>query len=229
MRSTLHRAVRAAHTLSPTHVSDRTNQPTERDPLQFDTAEPASAEGAGPGPLTCAVCKADIPTSYYEVNGSIVCDACRTKLNAQLAGGSEPARFAKAVGLGVAGAAAGSALYFVILALTGYHIGLVAVVVGLLVGKAVAYGSEGRGGPVYQGLAVVLTYLAIVTTYIPYALQSVPSASQALQLLPHAAAAPFRSVFGLVIVGFALFEAWRLNAPLRLSVTGPYRVGAARG
>ena len=40
---------------------------------------------------------------------------------------------------------------------------LIAIVVGLFVGRAVRWGSGGRGGRLYQGLAVVLTYLAIVS------------------------------------------------------------------
>jgi hypothetical protein len=210
-------------------VSDRTNRSDEREALQFDTAEPAGPAAAGSPSLTCAVCKANISESYYEANGAIVCDACRAALSAQLAGGSEPARFAKAAVLGLAGAAAGVALYVAILAATGYDIGLVAIAVAFLVGKAVNRGSEGRGGPPYQVLAVVLTYVAIMTTHILYAIGRVPSTSEVLQLLPLAAAAPFRSIFGLVIAGFALFEAWRLNTRAQLTITGPYRVGAARG
>jgi len=40
-------------------------------------------------------------------------------------------------------------------------------VVGLLVGKAVRKGSNGRGGWRYQALAMTLTYCAIVATYAP--------------------------------------------------------------
>jgi hypothetical protein len=40
--------------------------------------------------------------------------------------------------------------------------------VGLAVGVAVKAGSHGRGGPLYQALAVFLTYTAICGTYVPY-------------------------------------------------------------
>src|SRR2546422_11725279 len=58
----------------------------------------------------------------------------------------------------------GAGLYFGIEATTGYELGLVAVVVGLMVGGAVRKGSNGRGGWRYQALAMFLTYCAGVAT-----------------------------------------------------------------
>jgi hypothetical protein len=272
--------------------NDGTKQPAERQPLQFDTAEPVGGNGATARSLACTACNADISTSYYEVNGAIVCISCRAKLRAQLAGGgSGSARFAKALGFGLLAAAAGSALYYGILALTGYEIGLVAIAVGFIVGRAVNRGSQGRGGRSYQVLAVGLTYFAIVTTYIPFIVKAIrenppavaadstaktptsdssastgvsvavnttaaqqgepsaaPKATGAgptvkkitighallalVALLALAAAAPilagFENIIGMVIIGFALFEAWRQNQRLELAVTGPYQVGAKR-
>jgi hypothetical protein len=271
--------------------SDETKQGSERTPLQFDTAEPTGAAGAAATSLTCTACDTAISTSYYEANGAVVCMSCRAKLRAQFTGGSGSARFAKAMGLGLVAAAAGSALYYAILKLTGYEIGLVAIVVGFLVGSAVRRGSQGRGGRAYQVLAVGLTYFAIVTTYIPFIVKAIkenppaavaadssaravaadstataPAAAapelqgaaagspaskttarpvvgkditlaQALlglvALLALAAAAPvlagFQNIIGMVIIGFALFEAWRQNQRVELTVTGPYRVGAKGG
>lgn len=212
-------------------MTDATNQPPERDSLQFDTAEPA-ADAATATTLACTLCKKEISSAYYEVNGAVVCASCRAQIDAQLTGGSGSARFTKAVGLGLLAAAAGSAIYYAILALTGYEIGLVAIAVGFLVGKAVNRGSGERGGPAYQALAIGLTYLAIVSTYIPLSLRSVPNASDIPALLVLAVAAPvlagFRNIIGMLIIAFALFEAWRLNARVQLAVTGPYRVGAKR-
>src|SRR5581483_3230812 len=58
-------------------------------------------------------------------------------------------------------------LYYAILAITGYEFGLIAIVVGLMVGKAVNWGGYGRGGWRYQTVAIALTYLAIVSAYVP--------------------------------------------------------------
>ena len=55
---------------------------------------------------------------------------------------------------------------------TGYEIGLVAIVVGLLVGGAVRKGSGARGGWFYQLMAVALTYAAISGSYFIFAARS---------------------------------------------------------
>jgi hypothetical protein len=271
-------------------MTDETKQNPGAEPLQFDTAEPVGGAGATTTSLTCTACNTDITASYYEANGAIVCTSCRGQLQAQFTSGSSSGRFGKAVGFGLIAAAVGSALYYAVLALTGYEIGLVAIVVGFLVGRAVNRGSQGRGGRAYQVLAVGLTYFAIVTTYIPMIIKTArdqasvetiadstarksiadngpaaPAASEAtpkaeLQgsssataapaepaaeklsvakvviglavLLAFAAAVPvlagMDNIIGMLIIGFALFEAWRQNQRVQLAITGPYRVGAKR-
>ncbi|MCK5799104.1 MAG: hypothetical protein KAI47_18050, partial [Deltaproteobacteria bacterium] len=99
-------------------------------------------------------------------NGAAFCERCLVALRAYREWGSPGLRFLKALLFGSIAAAAGAGLYYAIVALTGYEIGLVAIVVGLMVGAAVRAGSQRRGGPGYQALAMVLTYLAIVTTYM---------------------------------------------------------------
>jgi len=129
--------------------------------LQFDRAE------GGTAAPTCARCKKPLTTSYYQVNGAVVCDACRVALEAEWNRGGAGGRFITAAGLGVLAALLGSGLYYAILALTGYEFGLVAIVVGLMVGYAVRKGSNGRGGWRYQALAMFLTYTSIVSSYVP--------------------------------------------------------------
>ena len=128
--------------------------------LQFDRAERTAPSGGA----TCAFCKQPISSTYYEINGQVTCQRCRGQVLAAWNRGSPGRRFAKALGLGAAAAAVGAAVYFGIEALTGYEFGLVAIVVGLLVGGAVRKGSSGRGGWRYQALAMFLTYSAIVAT-----------------------------------------------------------------
>jgi hypothetical protein len=128
--------------------------------LQFERAEHAAPSGGA----ACAFCKQPISSSYYEVNGQVTCQRCRGQILAARNKGSPGARFAKALGLGAVAAAVGAGVYFGIEALTGYEFGLVAIVVGLLVGGAVRKGSNGRGGWRYQTLAMFLTYSAIVAT-----------------------------------------------------------------
>ena len=128
--------------------------------LQFERAERAAPSGGA----ACAFCKQPISSTYYEINGQVACQRCRGQILAAWNSGSPRSRFAKALGLGAVAAAIGAGVYFGIEALTGYEFGLVAIVVGLLVGGAVRKGSSGRGGWRYQVLAMFLTYSAIVAT-----------------------------------------------------------------
>lgn len=128
--------------------------------LQFDRAERAAPGGGA----SCALCKQPIASTYYEINGHVTCQRCRGQILAAWSKGSPGSRFAKALGLGAAAAVLGAGVYFAIEALTGYEFGLVAIVVGLLVGGAVRKGSNGRGGWRYQLLAMFLTYSAVVAT-----------------------------------------------------------------
>ena len=50
----------------------------------------------------------------------------------------------------------------------GYPLGLIAVLVGWMVGKAVLAGSGNRGGRAFQVMAVALTYCAIVMSNVPF-------------------------------------------------------------
>ena len=111
-----------------------------------------------------------------------VCERCRNSVQASLTGGSGAARFLRAAVAGLLAAAAGALIYFGISALTGYEFGLVAIVVGLMVGGAVRWGSTGRGGRSYQALAMALTYTAIVTTYVPQIVRSFREAAHAPQV-----------------------------------------------
>jgi len=132
-------------------------------PLRFDDAAPAETAA----PPACSQCSTPIGTAYYELGGSVICPVCKGQLQAGLTGGSGSARFLKASGLGLGAALLGAGIYYAILALTGYEVALVAILVGWLVGRAVHRGAGGRGGWAYQALAVGLTYFAIVSTYIP--------------------------------------------------------------
>ena len=73
---------------------------------------------------------------------------------------------AQAALFGLGAAALGSVIFYGVTALTGYEIGLIGVLVGYLVGKAVRKGSGSIGGVQYQVLAVGLTYLSITSTYV---------------------------------------------------------------
>jgi hypothetical protein len=136
---------------------------TETGDLQFERAQ---FDGA-PIKAACLLCDEPLFGAYFEVNGQTVCEKCTFKLKEAENEGSGSGRALRAAGAGLGAAFAGCVLYWAILAMSGYEFALIAIVVGFLVGKAVHWGSRGKGGWRYQTLAVVLTYLAIVGAYIP--------------------------------------------------------------
>ncbi len=141
--------------------------------LQFDQAEfEGEAEEAGPA---CGACSRPIVDEYYETDGKVICETCKEEIEKAQTGGSGIGRFFKALLFGAPAAAVGAGIYYGISALTGYEFGLVAIVIGLMVGGAVRLGSNRKGGWVYQGLAMLLTYTAIVATYVPYIIEGVQS------------------------------------------------------
>lgn len=178
-------------------------------------------------------------------------------------------RLVKAGLFGTIAAALSAAGWYGIVKLTGYELGIVAVVVGLVVVGAVRMGSEQRGGWLYQMLAVLLTYLAIATSYVPTLMESArEDAKQVAEpasedpVFPNAAAPAAEAeanavaemdptlvlvlavVFslampvlqvteggfiGLLIVGFALYEAWKINKRQWIEFSGPFQLQRSPG
>jgi hypothetical protein len=211
--------------------------------LQFDHAE---FEDAGaPSAVNCVACQRPIADQYYEINGNIVCEPCRDRIETQLRGGSGFVRFLKAIVLGTGAALAGAAVYFAILHYFHIQAALVSILCGFLVGKAVRKGSDDRGGWAYQILAILLTYLAIGLAYTSAAAAQgafdVNPAAQPGQPAPTPVVIKVISfvfftivspvivaredIISLVIVLFALWEAWKFTKRANVVVTGPYRVG----
>jgi hypothetical protein len=148
---------------------DSTQTPSA-DELQFDTAEVA---GESSGPLMCHACRRHLYDVYFEVGAQPTCEMCRYEIESERSRGSGPGRFVRALLAGGLAGLVGAGLYYAVLALTGYEVGLVAIVVGVLVGLGVRWGSRGRGGRAYQLLAVALTYVAIVSTYVPFIFEEI--------------------------------------------------------
>jgi hypothetical protein len=151
--------------------------------LQFDRADfeqPTSAR--------CTFCQAPIQASYFEVNGQVACPGCRTQLEEAMSGGSGVGRFVRATVLGTVAAVVGAGIWYGVRAIPPHlEIGFVSIIVGLLVGAAVRVGAQRRGGWLYQGLAMWLTYAAIVSTYIPALREGLQQAkAEQTARLPHA-------------------------------------------
>jgi len=142
------------------------------EPLQFDkvvaSGAPADDAQATPAP-TCSSCGQPIKTYYYHVDGETVCAAC--KQTAELAGAAQSSggAFLRSAIFGLGAAVAGAAIYYGVIALLNLEIGIVAILIGYMVGAAIRKGARGGGGRRYQILAVGLTYFSVGLAYSPLA------------------------------------------------------------
>lgn len=143
---------------------------TNPTPIQFDNADYGQGPPA-PGGVTCAACKRTIVDQYFEATSQVFCTTCADILGAEPQGGSRFWRTIEAIILGTIGGIVGAVIWYLILKFTGFQVGLIAILVGLLVGAGVRKGSRNRGGWFYQLMAVALTYLAVVSTYVPLILE----------------------------------------------------------
>ncbi len=137
--------------------------------LQFErvvTDQLPPATNGAPA-VVCAACHARLEAEYYEINGRPFCSDCREKIEgvAETPRGLMPLAIAAIFGLGAA--LAGAAIYYAVIAITHFEIGLVAILIGYMVGYAVRRGAGGRGGLRFQILAAVLTYTAVGLAYAP--------------------------------------------------------------
>jgi hypothetical protein len=132
--------------------------------LQFQHAEPIAEVSDG---LVCVVCQQPVGGSYYQAQGQqTLCVLCAERIRAGLQ--VAPAMSLMRAALYGGGAAlAGCALYAAVAIVLKAEIGLIAILVGWMVGKAIRHASYGYGGRRQQILAVLLTYFAITTSYIP--------------------------------------------------------------
>jgi hypothetical protein len=188
--------------------------------------------------------------------------------------GSAAGNVLRAGAFGLLAALAGGAVWYAVRATTGYEVGLIAIVVGVMVGGAVRAGCRRRSGLGYQVLAVALTYFGICVQYVPDIIKAIrdqptseaqkaststtttpasataeppaslpaspPAANHApgVQLLiavglllAFAMAAPFlggfENIIGILIIGFALWEAWKMNRRVPMQIQGPFRLAPA--
>src|SRR5262249_36532637 len=110
-----------------------------------------------------------IHDEYYDVNGHSVCGRCRSTLEAAAETPTGIAPLAIAAACGFFAAIAGAIIYYIVLAYANLQIGIVAVLIGYIVGYAVRKGARG-GGFRFQVLAVVLTYASVALAYTPIAI-----------------------------------------------------------
>lgn len=155
--------------------ADSTRQ-SSQDDLQFDRAIHTEAPNASDAGLACAMCNTPLRTEYFHVAEQPTCANCKSaveRANQKAATqGRRPGIFARAFVFGLVAAIAGAVLYYAVIALTGWEIGLVAIVIGFMVGFAVHKGSGSAGGRRFQWLAIILTYFSVGLAYAPLAFKS---------------------------------------------------------
>jgi hypothetical protein len=139
------------------------------DDLQFAKAEPAAfTPGSDAAPaLTCGECSQPIAQYYFEANGRVLCASCKGKVERALSGEgtSRSGRIMRAIFFGGGAALLGAAIWFGVAVMFNLEIGLVAILIGWMVGRAVRAGSADRGGRRYQVAAALLTYLSVAMSY----------------------------------------------------------------
>jgi hypothetical protein len=199
--------------------------------LQFDRAEFAQPKS---GAVTCSVCQQAVRDSYFHINGLVACATCKDRIETSGAGRITMKGFGKSALFGVGAAIAGAVIWYAVSELTHTQWGLIGIVIGLMVGVAVRKGSRGWGGWQYQTLAMALTYFAIAATYVPWLLKGnraeghEDSLPFMMYLFAYACVVPFllgfRYFMGWIIIGIALYQAWKINRRVPLKITGPYKI-----
>jgi len=143
-------------------------------PLQFDRVIPKNAAQRSPNSVAvvCQLCDTPVDTEYYDVNGTTCCPRCRTRVESasETPRGIVPLARASAFGLGAG--IVGAAIYYAVIAIARLEIGIVAILIGYMVGYAVRKGARGRGGLRFQILAVALTYASVGFAYTPIAIKA---------------------------------------------------------
>jgi hypothetical protein len=245
--------------------------------MQFDKVDLATPNEA----RACRLCKRPIEREYFEIARNIICGPCAAALSGSKQGGGSLPR---GLLFGAGAAVLGTIAWFAIVKITNHEFGLLAIGIGLLVGRAVRKGARGLGGWRTQTLAMVLTYVSITASYVPLivkglaeseATRSAQSATAGapdgdssgqsersrrsrrstlaplgetserdprkptggagglvfavLLIFGLAFASPFlggaSNFMGILIIGIALYEAWKINR--RVPLSGPFRFGSA--
>jgi len=151
-------------------ADDAPAEKNEPQALQFDRVETTAPSdvAAAPG-VTCTVCGKSVGNEYYTANGKPICESCRHVVTQAAATPRSAGPLIKAGIFGLGAAIAGAAIYYAVIAIANLEIGIVAILIGYMVGYMVRKGAGGRGGRRFQILAVILTYWAVGLAYSPLA------------------------------------------------------------
>lgn len=149
-------------------------------PLQFDRVDagPEASPADQSATLKCESCGNEIRVAYYHVNGISVCARCKEVAVEASQSPRGAGVFFKSLIFGGVAALIGAAIYYAVIAITNFEIGLVAILIGFMVGAAVRKATGGRGGRKFQVLALLLTYFAVGVAYMPLAIKGAMDGSK---------------------------------------------------
>jgi len=203
-------------------------------------SEELSGEGGAGSrtePVTCAECGTTLLEGQDRevTDDAVFCRPCFNNLTAriqhELARQGENINWPMAAVGAVAGGVLGAAVWWGFTVTTEIAFGLIAVVIGLAVGKGAVMASGNKRSTGLQGLSIVVSILSygyggylVNRTFIHKAFASQTETADmvlALPLLPgpglfyEVLRAGFEP-FDLVFLAIVVYEAWKIPAPLRL-------------
>lgn len=114
------------------------------EPLDFHAPVPGEAA------VTCVACKQPIADQYWSAGEAVLCELCKTAVEQGQQGApdvvSRAARFTRAVILGSAAMLLGAGVWYAVARLANLEVGLIAILLGFLVGRAVFIGWAAAAG-----------------------------------------------------------------------------------
>ena len=185
-------------------------------------------------PVRCLECETTIVDGVASVRTArgVFCADCFARLKEQarevLGAQSRDIDFGRALLGAVLGGIAGAALWWGVTITTHVSFGLIAVVIGIAVGKGIVAFTGGKRAESLQVLAVAVAVAAYaVGTYLTkrtFILEYLHGQGKLvdLPLVPTSASYFFRvasagfHVFDLVFLAIVIYQAWKIPAPVRL-------------
>ncbi|MDA8403800.1 MAG: hypothetical protein M0Z56_06350 [Desulfobacteraceae bacterium] len=170
------------------------------------------------------------PDEGTTTKSGVFCNVCYGSLLDQVEtlvkAGSEDINYPMAVAGALAGGILGVLAWWGFTVLTQYAIGLVAIVIGIAVGKGITLATGGKRSKGLQGIAVSVTVLSyFYADYLvsrSFLIKQEPLFAAKLSLLP-APALIFNicrlnltsDALGLVFLGIAMWQAYRMTQPVK--------------
>jgi hypothetical protein len=150
-------------------MSDKPEATPSDAPLKFDRA--VQSDPSGSAVLACSRCSTPITDAYYHHGDETLCAGCG-KTRQHLTKPDRSFRtLASAIALGGVAALVGALVYWGVMEFLELEIGIVAIAIGWMVGRAVAKATRGRSARRHQVMALGLTYLSVALAYAPFAVK----------------------------------------------------------